>query len=144
MFLSIAILSRYQFNQRRLTETDFYAICEKRGVIVRELDVETSFYLSLLGKEVIVIDRKLTGVKREFAMFHELSHCLLSVPSNQPQALFMGMCDSKEEDNADAFACIALIPIDRIWDASFKDDCCCGFATTIYEKRLKLYQMYNL
>jgi Zn-dependent peptidase ImmA (M78 family) len=93
---------------------------------------------------LIVIDKKLHGVAREFAMFHELSHALLSSKINGPQALFMGMCDTREEDEADAFAAIALIPLHHVADRSFLDDCCCGTAERIYEKRLYLYQTYGV
>lgn len=144
MFLSLATLSKYDFNKRRLTEADFYEICSTRKIEVQELDVVTSFYISILERETIVIDKKLTGVKREFALFHELSHALLSARQNRPQALFMGMCDTKEEHEADAFACIALIPQNKLSDASFLDSCCCGFAEVIYRKRLILYSTYLL
>ena len=144
MFLSLATLAKYDFNKRRLTEQDFFEICGKRKISVQELDVATSFYIYVLGQELIVIDRKLRGVVREFAMFHELSHALLSARLNGPQALFMGMLDSREEDEADAFAAIALIPFDKIEDTSFVDDCCCGVARKIYEKRLHLYRTYGV
>jgi hypothetical protein len=146
MFLSLATLAKYDFNKRRLTETDFYAICEQRSISVLELDVLTSFYIyhPKLDRKTIVLDCKLRGVAREFAMFHELSHALLSSRLNDPQALFMGMCDTKEEYEADAFASIALIPRARLLDTSFVDDCCCGTADEIYEKRLHIYETYGV
>lgn len=144
MFLSLATLSKYDFNKRRLTEADFFEICATRKIEVKELDVVTSFYISLLGHEVIVIDKKLTGVQRDFALFHELSHALLGAGSLHPQALFMGMCDTKEEHEADAFACIALIPQSHLSDTSFLENCCCGFAEIIYRKRRILYSQYQL
>ena len=144
MFLSLATLAKYDFNKRRLTEQDFFEICNQRKIVVEELDIPTSFYIYLLGKELIAIDRKLRGVVREFALFHELSHALLSAKTNGPKALFMGMCDSREEDEADAFATIALIPLNKIEDTSFVDDCCCGVARKIYEKRLHLYRTYGV
>ena len=144
MFLSLATLAKYGFNKRRLTESDFYEICERRGIAVQELDVGASFYIYVLGMETIVIDKKLKAIAREFAMFHELSHALLGIRTNGPQALFIGMCDTREEDEADAFAAIALIPLTRIEDRSFMDECCCGVAQKVYEKRLYLYQTYGV
>ena len=143
MLLSFVTLAKYGFNQRRLTEVDFYSICESRGITVLEKDVATSFYFFLLGREVIVIDSKLTGVKREFAMWHEASHALLGSTNNGPRALFHGMVDSPEEDEADAFASIALIPKENIEDASFAENCCCGFAAKVYELRCRLFQTYH-
>jgi Zn-dependent peptidase ImmA (M78 family) len=144
MFLSLATLAEYDYNKRRLTEDDFFAICKKRGVQVLEEDVATSFYFSLLGKEFIVISKQLTGVKRQFALFHELSHCLLGVRSNQPRALFMGQCSNKEEDEADAFACIALIPKNHLYDVEFIKNCCCGYSSEVWSKRMLLFQAYGI
>jgi Zn-dependent peptidase ImmA (M78 family) len=144
MILSLAALTKYGFNERRLTEADFYEICHSRNIEVQELDVLASFYISILERETIVIDNKLTGVKREFALFHELSHAFLSAQINGPRVLFMGLCDSKEEHEADAFACIALIPQPNIEDTSFMDGCLSGFARKVFEKRIHLYQTYGL
>lgn len=146
MLLALNVLARYGFNQRQLTEQDFFDICNERGIKVQFLDVLTSFYLSILGREVIVIDKKLTGVKRLFTMYHELFHSIWGARTidPMPRAAFMGLCNSREEHEADAFACIALIPIEKMGDESFKDDCCCGFASDIYDRRVHLYNTYKI
>lgn len=144
MLLSLALLSQYRFNRVRLTENDFYQLCHERDVTVLELDVSTSFYFWVLGKEFIVIDKKLTGLAREFAMWHELAHCYLSSQIERPAVHFQGLVHSKEETEADAFACIALIPLPLIDDYSFVQDCCCGMAKWIFEKRRKIYELYKL
>lgn len=144
MLLSLATLTKYRFNEKRLTEDDFYQLCHERGITVKELDVAQSFYFYVLGQEFIVIDKKLTGLAREFDMFHELCHAYLSSRIEQPKVAFHGLIDSKEEVEADAFACIALIPRSQIDDISFTEGCCCGIAMWIYNRRRMIYKLYGL
>lgn len=144
MLLSLALLSKHRFNRARLNENDFYQLCEERGITVLEEDVSTSFYFWVHGKEFIVIDKKLKGLEREFACWHELSHAYLSARITQPPvAYFHGLVDSKEETQADAFACIALIPLPLIDDHSVLDECS-EVAKWIFERRRRIYELYHL
>lgn len=144
MLLSFATLSKYRFNEVRLTENDFHQLCYERNVTVLEEDVSSSFYFYVMGREFIVIDKKLTGIAREFALFHEIAHLYLSSRIEQPKVAFHGLVDTKEEMEADAFACIALIPRHLIDDYSFVVDCCCGMAKWIFDKRRKIFELYGL
>lgn len=96
MLLSFATLTKHRFNEVRLGEPEFYALCSDRGITVLEEDVATSFYFYVLGREFIVLNKNLTGLAREFEMFHELCHAFLSARIEQPKVAFHGLLDTKE------------------------------------------------
>ena len=137
-------LRPYGFNDRRLTEKDFYRICEKEQITVMENnDVASSFYLSVMGKHFIVIGKRLRGVHRLHAMFHELVHHWHS-GHDEANAFFYGLNDSKPEAEADALACIALIPERDLGKFGILNEYPRVFAKKIYNDRMRIYFLYNI
>ena len=103
------------WNDRPLSEVDFYAFCRRNKITVQELPLRVSgFYYSMLGRHFIAIDSRLTARKRLFVMFHELAHYLMHVPDDNATASYHGIGrQTRKEREADAFALVALIP--RTW-----------------------------
>jgi len=104
------------WNERPLTEADFYRLCRRHKVTVQELSLRVSgFYYSLLGGHYIAIDSKLPARKKLFVMFHEFAHFLMHVPDQKnATASYHGVGhQTRKEREADIFALVALIP--RSW-----------------------------
>jgi Zn-dependent peptidase ImmA (M78 family) len=103
---------RIDWNERPLTEADFYRICRKLKITVDEYPLKTNgFYYSVLGGHYIVVDSRLSGHKKLLVLFHELAHFLLHAPDKGVTANFHGIGKkTRKEIEADAFALCALIP----------------------------------
>ncbi len=102
----------FGWNERPLTESDFYKLCKRFQVSVTEMPLATGgFYYRVKGRDFIAISSRLTGSKRLFVMFHELGHFLLHVPDSGVTANFHGIGRrTRKEREADMFALCALIP----------------------------------
>jgi Zn-dependent peptidase ImmA (M78 family) len=136
-------LSRFGLNSRPLGEKDFYAVCADQGIAVVEAD--TSFYLVADGiQPVIAIDRRLRGLKRLFAMFHELGHHFAHTGDDAPVALFHGLVSTREEAEADAIALMALIPLAALGSHDFLEENPTKYAKKLYDEREKLYFLYGV
>jgi len=104
------------WNEKQLTEVDFYRLCRRYNIEVREIPMSVAgFYFRVMGRNVIAIDSKLAGPAKLAVMFHELGHFLFHTPETGPAANFHGLgLDTRQEREADAFALCALIPISWI------------------------------
>lgn len=140
MKLLFSRLTRAGFNRRRLTETDFYQICEAEGIEVIWSDRKYSFFLSILGERCIVLPKRLKGVKMLFSAFHELGHALAHV-GQEPSVLWLGMPHSKDEVEADAVALIALMPIESDWMEILDGT---RYARRLYDDRCRLHFLYGI
>ena len=103
------------WNERPLTEADFYRLCRRHKITVQELSLRVSgFYYSMLGGHYIAIDSKLPARKKLFVMFHEFAHFLMHVPDQNATASYHGVGrQTRKEFEADLFALVALVP--RVW-----------------------------
>ena len=103
------------WNRCALTEDDFHRICRKLKITAVEYPLTTNgFYYSVMGGHYIVVDSRLTGVKKLLVMFHELAHFLFHTPDHGVTANFHGVGGkTKKEAEADAFALCALVP--AVW-----------------------------
>lgn len=103
------------WNQRRLTEADFYALCRRHKITVQEMPLRVGgFYYCLMGGHYIAVDSKLVPDKKLFVMFHEFAHFLMHAPDRGVTANFHGIGrKTRKESEADLFAAVALIP--RTW-----------------------------
>ncbi|HEY0429016.1 MAG TPA: ImmA/IrrE family metallo-endopeptidase [Pyrinomonadaceae bacterium] len=138
-------LTSYGFNSRVLTEQDFYAICEAEKIEVLEMNVSASFYMNVLGESIIVLNKRLKGLKRTFAMFHELAHHFLHGGKNGTNAFFLGLLDSKNEMESDAIALIAILPVSALSNFDFLDENPRSrYAKKLYKDRQRLYFLYGV
>lgn len=137
---------RKGWNKRPLTEKDFFAICKKEGVEVIEEDSEDmrwhGIYTVVLGVPFIVIDARLKGLERLWAMFHELGHHLLHSPDT---CFFSESTQHKAQSEANAFAAIALIPEKVVrqmplWELYELDE----FAVKLFQIRLEVFEAYKM
>lgn len=144
MNLSLAKLKKYGFGEKSLTETDFYAICENENIRILETDAATSFYFCASGKPVIVLDKKLKGLPKLFAAFHELAHHFLHGGTHFQSAFFFGLTESKNEFEADALSLIALIPAFKIGNTDFLDENPNRYALKLFKDRQRLYFLYGI
>ena len=108
MKLLLEKLRPFGFNVRRLHESDLLEICDRGGITVRFDTTPRAFYLG----GVITIPARYRGLRREFAIAHELTHHLYHVCGASPKVIYFEGIDkkSKEEIEADAMATIALMP----------------------------------
>lgn len=102
----------FGWNERSLTEADFYRVCKRFRVNVVEMPLRTNgFYYRVLGRDYIAINSRLTGTKKLFVQFHELGHFLLHMPESGATANFHGLGrKTRQEFEADAVALCSLIP----------------------------------
>lgn len=120
------------WNERPLTECDFYNICKRFKISVAEMPLTVSgFYYRVTGKDFIAVDSRLSGPRKLLVLFHELGHFLLHTPDTGATANFHGIGRrSRKEIEADAFALCAIIPkslletrsIDEIVDEGIDPD----------------------
>ena len=133
------------WNDRELTEGDFFDLCKRLGVIanVERLDIRGVCY-RLLGRDFISVSHRLTDRHRTFVMFHGLGHFLMHSQARQTSASFSGFCpESREELEADSFACCALLPL-RVLEARPGEELADIYGITFYMKRLEVYERYGI
>ncbi len=101
-----------QWNERPLSEEDFFRLCRRHKVTVQEMPLRVSgFYYCMLGRHYIAINSRLRHPRKLFVMFHEFAHYLFHAPDSGATANFHGVGKkTRKEFEADAFAACALIP----------------------------------
>lgn len=146
MNLSLEKLKKYGFNEKALTEEDFYRICEAERITVLEMDVSKTFYMTVLKKKFIVVRKKAKGIRRTFEMFHELAHHFVhgDRDGSAAKAFFFGLLENKNEREADALAIIALLPLRSMGDFKFLDEHPNRFAKRLWRERQRIYFLYGI
>ena len=136
-----------RWNERPLTDIDFYDICDRFKVAVTEMPLATDgFYYRLMGRDFIAVDSRLSGPRKLAVLFHELGHFLFHTPKSGATANFHGVGRrTRKEIEADIFALCSLIPRCRVESRSFvelmEDE---GFPAELVEARLEIYQRYGI
>lgn len=132
-------------NERRLTERDLEMICERDRVTIVPQDVTTSFYMSVLDRHFIVIPKRLRGLKREFVIWHEISHHLLHGGRDAgTQAFWFGLLETRNEAEANAFATIALCPRPALDSYDWLEENPGRYAKHIWNERQRLLFLYGV
>lgn len=145
-FLDKISALRIGWNERVLTETDFYRICKCLRVRVEEMPLGPGgFYYRVLGRDYIAIDSRLSGTAKLLVQFHELAHFLLHTPASGATANFHGVGrKTRQEREADLFALCALIPRTTLETRSADDLTDEGFAADAVLERLEIYERHGL
>lgn len=135
------------WNQKPLTQDDFYRLCKRHKVKVQEMPLRVSgFYYCLLGRHYIAINSRLRQHKKLFVMFHEFAHYLMHAPDTGVTANFHGVGKkTRKETEADAFALCAVIP--KTWIESRSPNEIVeeeGIPEPILKERLELYEMRGI
>lgn len=104
-----------KWNERPLTEADFYGLCKRFKVKVQEMPLTVGgFYYRVMGLDFIAVDSKLAKPQKLAVLFHELGHFLFHTPESGATANFHGVGRrTRQENEADVFALCSLIP--RAW-----------------------------
>jgi len=141
MKILLDTLKPYGFNERPLTETDFFNICEKENIEIIWSDKKYSFFFSALGERCIVLPKRLRGLKLLFAMYHELAHALLS-PGNLIAVEWKDMHDERDEWQCDAMALIALMPVSKLRELAWLDGS--RYGAKLFNDRCRLYFLFGV
>ena len=144
MLLTLKKVSKYGFNRRVLSEDDLLRICEAEKITVLYLDVPTSFYFSFKNKYFIVLKKSLKGLRRTFALAHEMAHHFLHGGKDTANAFFFGLLESKNEFEADAMATIALVPRYMLNSYDFLEEHPNRYARQLFKNRQKLEFLYGI
>lgn len=88
----------------------------------------------------------MTELQTLFVMFHELGHYLMHAPGGLQEAKFSGRPEqSREEIEADAFACCSILPLDLLSNLTPQElvegE---GFPAWFLMKRLAVYERYGV
>ena len=108
------------FNERPITENDFWRASKKFKIVVRRLPLEIDgYYERYKGRNYILLSERLTGRKWLHTALHEFCHFLFDVPIGKTNyVLYRKRSDIDRDDPrerwADAFATICLMPFPEI------------------------------
>ncbi len=135
------------WNERLLSENDFYRLCKRFRVKVTEMPLRTGgFYYRVMGKDYIAVNSGLAGPQKLVVLFHELGHFLLYTPESGASANFHGVGRrTRKEREADLFALCSLIPTASIERGSIDeliDDE--GFPPEMVEARREIFMRYGI
>lgn len=133
-----------EFNERSLTENDFYTICEAEGITLIEHDKPFSWWMTVENKPFIVLNKRLRGIKRLYVMWHELGHHFLHFGSEPNQVYFSEMTKSKAELEADILAILAVCPMKALQTNDFVEEYPNKFATKLFKERQKILFLYRI
>lgn len=138
---------KFGWNERPLTEADFLKIKKRLKFGFRRMPLKRrGYYSRTRGRDSIVISDQLPGFQELFVIFHELGHVLMHAPASGDAVHFSGKCENtREENEADAFAYCALLPLmmfaaippDQLVDVY-------GYPPMFVMKRTKIYERYGI
>jgi Zn-dependent peptidase ImmA (M78 family) len=116
------------FNERPITESDFWKAAKRERVIVRELPlVVDGYYQHKGGRHYILINDRLSGLKWLHTALHEFCHYLFDAPEHMDnEVLFRRDAFSEgavhaRERFADAFALFAMLPFPSLLELQSED-----------------------
>jgi Zn-dependent peptidase ImmA (M78 family) len=136
------------FNERAVTEEDFWRAAKREKIIVRSMPlVVDGYYQRKNGRHFILINRNLTGVAWLFAALHEFCHYLFHEPCGGDNYVLYRNGrphqDSRERQ-ADAFALIALIPATELKQARLAHAYPDEWAEKVLAEREKIYWSHRI
>ncbi len=111
-FVEKIIRLQIGWNERPLSEADFYRLCKRHKVSVEEMPLRVGgFYYRMMGRDFIAVNSRLRNGEKLEVMFHELGHFLFHTPETGETANFHGVGRrTRKEREADIFALCAIIP----------------------------------
>ncbi|MFN0277105.1 MAG: ImmA/IrrE family metallo-endopeptidase [Pyrinomonadaceae bacterium] len=136
----------FGWNERPLTEDDFYRLCKRFKIHVEETPLHTrGFYFRLMGRDIIAVDSRLAGHRKRAVMFHELGHFLFHIPETGLSANFHNIGRrTRKECEADTFALCALIPKPTTETRSVTDLIQEGFPAEMIAARHEIFRRYRI
>jgi Zn-dependent peptidase ImmA (M78 family) len=123
------------FNERTLTEKDFWLLCEKENIRVVEASlIVDGFYYCDGRRSHIYLNSALRGVFWLENAFHEIAHHFLHTPPR---------CQ-RQETEARAIALIAILPRSQLEKAASEADEFSEYAERILHERVQILQQYGI
>jgi Zn-dependent peptidase ImmA (M78 family) len=131
MNLAIARIKQIipHFNERPLTEADFWKICRRENIQVIETPLLVDGFCFETGaKKFIYLNSRLRGIFWLQAAFHELGHIFLHTPPGS----------ERFEQEAQAIALMAILPLGNLEKAVAETDEFSEIAGEILRERLQI------
>jgi Zn-dependent peptidase ImmA (M78 family) len=135
------------WNERPLTDEDFFRLCKKFRIAVKAMPLRRrGYYSRVKGKHHIAISDRLSEFQAAFVRFHELGHFLMHAEAHGQTTKFSGKCEgAREETEADAFAYCAMLPLELL--RSIEPEILVGdhgYPPGFLMERLKVYERYGI
>ncbi len=146
-FLTEKILKlNIRWNERPLTEADFYRLCKRFKINVEEMPLTVSgFYYRVMGRDFIAVDSNLANPQKLAVLFHELGHFLFHTPESGATANFHRIGHrTRQEREADVFALCALIPGCWLESRTFQELIDEGLSAEMIEARYEILMRYGI
>jgi len=133
------------WNERPLDEAAFHKLTRKLKIKVQLMPLSVEgFYNCTKGKHYISINSRLSAARAEFVRFHELGHFLMHMPSTDPTSSYCGSeTYSRDENEADAFAYCALLPLTTFEKYSV-EEIAGMYGSEFLMRRLEVYERYKI
>lgn len=136
------------FNERAITEVEFWRAAKKEKVIVRSVPLMVDgYYQRYHGRHYILINEKLNGLTWLFTALHEFCHYLFHEPCDIDNYVLYrrgARVPDGRERQADAFAMIALFPINELKEVelacSFPDE----WMISVINDRKQIFDQFGL
>lgn len=111
-----------KFNVEPVLEDEFWLACKRFKIIVKSLPLTVDgYHEKKRGRNYILINSELTGIKWLHTALHELCHFLFDAPSVSKNHVFFryGYSERAEqrdprEEFADAFALACILPLPEL------------------------------
>lgn len=136
------------FNRRALTEKDFFEICESENITVAfdEMPILQGFTAKMGERKYIFLDKNLRGISFLWIAFHELAHVILHEPRSRKTGVkFFSLCrPSKEDDEADAVALVAIYPTKVLRSLELSAPSEFPFERDLISKRMRIYETFGV
>lgn len=116
-----------KFNEIALSDFDFWQLCKKEKITVREMNLKVDGYYQIhRGKFFILLDSRLHGLVWRHTAYHELFHHFLDVPreanaKNRTMFKNSKMINTRADRVADALATIAILPFSKLLEVQNSD-----------------------
>ncbi len=143
---------RIHWNETHLNEDLFLFLTENYSIEIVEMNLRNningiSWYV--MDQHIITINSKLSGFERLLTMWHEFGHYLMHFPNKTVGSYFWGdekiyKGNRKQENEADAFAYCAVIPLIWLKEKTFTDLLDEGFTDEQIWKRKEIYERYKI
>ncbi len=135
-------LGKYGWNERELNEDDLDIVCDGEGIALFEFEMRrTGMYGVCEGVPVILLNKKLRGVKKTEVGFHEVGHHILHSPS---MCLFTRNSSRRHQLEAQAVAAVALIPFCRLEIVLKSEELLSQYPPKLIKFRLEVLEHYGI
>jgi Zn-dependent peptidase ImmA (M78 family) len=134
-------------NRRELTELDFFKLCRREKIKIKEIPLRADiygYYTNYKGKCFIIINSTLAPVRWLEVAFHELGHHYLHATVSQSSFFNSQNLFHKQEQEAQNFAVLALIPLSVLEVIEKEPDLVFNYPLHLIEQRVKLFRDYGI